>query len=248
LKGVVSDRWGQIMVPAIEVNDLWKYFGAKPALKGVHLTVEEGVVFGIIGPNGAGKTTLFRILATILKPSRGAVKIFGHDIIKEAGVVRDLISYLPEDAGVYKHLTGHDYLRMVASLYGRGSVERGKEVSGLGDRLKERAGTYSKGMKRRLLLAGCLMTSPKLAILDEPTAGLDVEHAVYVRKLIREYAAKGTTVLVSSHNMLEVNYLCDEIAILHNGILLERGTPRGLLSKYSVSNLEELFMKKVSEA
>jgi ABC-2 type transport system ATP-binding protein len=92
------------------------------------------------------------------------------------------------------------------------------------------------------------MTSPKLAILDEPTAGLDVEHAVYVRKLIREYAAKGTTVLVSSHNMLEVNYLCDEIAILHNGILLERGTPRGLLSKYSVSNLEELFMKKVSEA
>jgi ABC-2 type transport system ATP-binding protein len=137
---------------------------------------------------------------------------------------------------------------MVASLYGRGSVERGMEVSGLEDRLKERAGTYSKGMKRRLLLAGCLMTSPKLAILDEPTAGLDVEHAVYVRKLIREYAAKGTTVLVSSHNMLEVNYLCDEIAILHNGILLERGTPRGLLSKYSVSNLEELFMKKVSEA
>jgi ABC-2 type transport system ATP-binding protein len=236
----------QIMVLAIEVSDLWKHFGAKPALRGVHLAVEEGAVFGVIGPNGAGKTTLFRILATILRPSKGVVKVFGHDVVREAGTVRDLISYLPEDAGVYKHLTGHNYLGMIASLYGRGSLEMGVEISGLGDRLRERAGTYSKGMKRRLLLAGCLMTSPRLAILDEPTAGLDVEHAVFVRNLIREYAAKGTTVLVSSHNMLEVNYLCDEVAILHNGILLERGIPRELLAKYDVSNLEELFVKKVS--
>ncbi len=234
------------MALAIEVIDLWKRFGAKPALSGVHLAVEEGAVFGVIGPNGAGKTTLFRILATILRPSRGVVKVFGHDVVREAGVVRDLISYLPEDAGVYKHLTGHDYLKMVASLYGRGSVVKGIEISGLGDRLRERAGTYSKGMKRRLLLAGCFMTSPKLAILDEPTAGLDVEHAVFVRNLIREYAAKGTTILVSSHNMLEVNYLCDEVVILHNGILLEKGTPRELLAKYGVPNLEELFVKKLS--
>lgn len=230
---------------AVETRDLWRFYGEKAALQGLNLRVDEGEVFGIIGPNGAGKTTLFRILATLLKPSRGSAEVFGRDIVKEAGEVRKMISYLPEDAGVYKHLTGLDFLRMMAGLYGVNTVERGVQVSGLGDALREKMGGYSKGMRRRILLASCMMVNPKLAILDEPTAGLDVEHAVYVRKIIREYAAEGTTFLVSSHNMLEVNYLCDTIALIHRGKIVEQGEPEQLLASYGVQNLEELFVLKL---
>ncbi len=230
---------------AVETVNLWRFFGEKPALQGVDLRVEEGEVFGVIGPNGAGKTTLFRILATILKPSRGEAKLFNHDVVKEQRAVRKLISYLPEDAGVYKHMTGLDYLKMIKQLYRRGSVEKGVEISGIGEAIKEKMGGYSKGMKRRILLAGSLMINPRLAILDEPTAGLDVEHAVYVRKIIKQHSAEGVTFLVSSHNMLEVNYICDSVAIIHKGKIIEQGKPSQLLVNYGVENLEELFVKRL---
>ncbi len=230
---------------AVETVNLWRLFGEKPALQGVDLRVEEGEVFGVIGPNGAGKTTLFRILATILKPSRGEAKLFNHDVVKEPGIVKKLIAYLPEEAGVYKHLTGLDYLKMVKRLYMKGSVEKGVEISGIGEAIKEKMGGYSKGMKRRILLAGCLMINPKLAILDEPTAGLDVEHAVYVRKIIKQHSAEGTTFLVSSHNMLEVNYICDSVALIHKGRIIEQGKPSQLVVNHGVENLEELFVKRL---
>ncbi|MEM4280844.1 MAG: ABC transporter ATP-binding protein [Candidatus Caldarchaeum sp.] len=230
---------------AAEAKNLWRFFGEKPALRGVDLNVEEGLVFGLIGPNGAGKTTLFRILATILKPSMGEARIFGKDVVKQSAEVRRMISYLPEDAGVYRHLTGSAFLKMMTRLYSVGSVEEGVDVAGLGEALEERMGAYSKGMRRRILLASCLMVKPRLAILDEPTAGLDVEHAVYVRKIIKQYAAKGTTFLVSSHNMLEVSYLCDTVALIHNGKILLEGKPSQLTASHGVENLEELFVKKL---
>ncbi len=211
------------------------------------MVVEEGGVFGLIGPNGAGKTTTFRILATLLHPSRGTAKVFGKDVVKEASEVRKMITYLPEEAGVYKNLTGRSFLKMVGRVYGLGSsaVEQGVEISGLGDAVDRRMGEYSKGMKRRILLASCLMVEPRLAILDEPTAGLDVEHSVYVRKIIRQYTERGTTFIVSSHNMLEVDYLCDRIALIHRGQVIAEGKPRELTASNHVQNLEELFVKKV---
>jgi len=234
-------------MPAVETMDLWRFFGQKQALRGVGLKVDEGEVFGLIGPNGAGKTTLFRILATILKPSKGVARIHGYDVVRNAGDVRKIISYLPEDCGVYRNLTGLNFLRMMARLYRVNNVEKGVEIAGLFDSLDERMGTYSKGMRRRVLLASCLMVKPKVAILDEPTAGLDVEHAVYIRKTIRRFAEEGVTFLVSSHNMLEVSYLCDRIALIHKGEIIEEGKPAVLLQKYNVQNLEELFVKKVGE-
>ncbi|MEM3124175.1 MAG: ABC transporter ATP-binding protein, partial [Nitrososphaerota archaeon] len=160
--------------------------------------------------------------------------------------VRNIISYLPEEAGVYRNLTGLDFLKLTVRLYGGVDGERvmtGVDLSGLGEKIRERMGTYSKGMRRRILLARSLMVNPRLAILDEPTSGLDVEHAVYVRNVIKEYAGRGTTFLISSHNMLEVEYLCTRVAFMDRGRIIEVGEPQGLIQRYGVENLEELFLK-----
>lgn len=236
----------------VVVDRLVKYYGDFHALKGISFSVEEGEVFGIIGPNGAGKTTTLRIIATLLKPSSGRVTVCGYDVVREADKVRRIISYLPEEAGAYRNLSGYEYLLFIARLYTRSKreaedmVEEAIRISGLGDRIYDRIKTYSKGMKRRLLIARTLMVRPRLAILDEPTSGLDVLHALHVRRVIREYArSHGVTVLLSSHNMLEVEYLCDRVAIMHKGRIVEIGSPKELLEHYGARNLEEAFEKLV---
>lgn len=240
---------------AVIVEGLVKEFGKVRALDGVSFTVEEGEIFGLIGPNGAGKTTTLRILATLLLPTRGTVTIFGYDVVKDAGRIREIISYLPEEAGAYRNLSGYEYLNIVARLYFQSkqeaeeAVEEAVRISGLGDRIHDKVKQYSKGMKRRLQIARVLMVKPKLAILDEPTAGLDVSHALYVRKLIREYTRKnGMTVILSSHNMLEVEHVCSRIALIHKGVIYEYGAPEELMEKYDAENLEEVFVKVVGYA
>ena len=236
------------MVFAVEIIDLVKFYGKVKALDNLSFNVREGEIFGLVGPNGAGKTTTLRIIATLLKPSSGIVRVFGHDVVKEAEEVRKLISYLPEEAGAYRFLTGREYLEFMAKIYRMPSsvVEEGIKISGLGDAIDRQVRTYSKGMKRRLLVARTLMTKPKLAILDEPTSGLDVAHALYVRNTIRKYAKEyGVTVILSSHNMLEVEYLCDRVALINKGRIVEVGTTRELLEKYGVKNLEEVFIKAI---
>ncbi len=230
---------------AVEAESVWKFFGEKAALKGVSFRVGVGEVFGLIGPNGAGKTTCFRIIATILRPSRGGARIFGLDVVKDAQAVRRLISYLPEEAGVYRGLSGVEYIRFLARVYNRDEGEalrEAEEVSGLGEALRARMGSYSLGMRRRILLAGTLIARPRLAILDEPTAGLDVMHAVYVRGVIRKYSRQGMTFLISSHNMLEVEYLCDRIAFIDGGVIIAEGEPKSLMERAGAENLEELFL------
>ena len=236
------------MVPAIEAEHLVKRFGDILALNDLSFTVGEGEIYGLIGPNGAGKTTALRIVGTIIKPTSGTVRIFDVDVVKDSSKAREMISYLPEEAGAYRNLSGFEYLRFMASFYGGESigeiVGEGARISGLGDRLRDRVKTYSKGMNRRLLLARALMVKPKLAILDEPTGGLDVVHALHIRQRIREYSEKErTTVLLSSHNMLEVEYLCNRIALIDNGRIIEEGTPQELKAKYGVKNLEEVFVE-----
>jgi len=237
---------------AVAVEHLVKVFRDIKALNGISFHVEEGEIFGLIGPNGAGKTTTLRIIATVLLPTSGRVEVFGHDVVKEAEEVRRLISYLPEDAGAYKNLTGREYIEFIANLYTsdkgtvREMVDLAEEICGLGDRLSDKIKTYSKGMKRRLLLAKTFMVKPRLAIVDEPTSGLDVIHAVYVRRLIKEFARKHRiTILLSSHNMLEVEYLCDRVALINKGSIIEEGKPEELKEKYSATNLEEVFIKAV---
>lgn len=238
---------------AVEVKNLRKYFGEIRAVDGISFAVEKGEVFGLIGPNGAGKTTTLRILATLLKPTAGTVNIMGYDAVKDADEVRKIISYLPEEAGAYERLTGEEYLRFIAGFFYRGKdledvVSRGIEIAGLGERIKDRIKTYSKGMKRRLLLARALMVMPQVAILDEPSSGLDVVHAHHVREIIRDYASEHKiTFVVSSHNMLEVEHICDRVAIIYRGRIVASGEPGKLIEEYNVRNLEDVFMKKVME-
>lgn len=235
---------------AVIVQSLVKIFNSVKAVDDASFYVDKGEVFGLIGPNGAGKTTTLRIISTLLKPTSGRVEVFGVNVEKKPSEVRKMISYLPEEAGAYRNLTGWEYLKFIAGFYAEDKreveefAEEAAEVSGLGDRLNDKIKTYSKGMVRRLLLSRALMVKPKLAILDEPTSGLDVIHAHYVRREIKDYVEKyDVTVLLSSHNMLEVEFLCDRIALIDKGRIVEEGEPKNIKSKYEAANLEEVFVK-----
>jgi len=232
----------------VRVENLRKVIGKREVLKGISFEVREGEIFGLIGPNGAGKTTTLRIVATLLKPSGGRVEVLGMDMEREADRIRKFISYIPEEAGAYRNMRGIEYLRFVAGFY-EGDVEemvkRAVEISGLGDRIKDKVATYSKGMVRKLLLARALMVQPRLAILDEPTSGLDVLSAREVRKMLKESTKNGLTILLSSHNMLEVEFLCDRIALIYDGRIVEEGTPTDLKEKYGATNIEEVFEEVV---
>lgn len=233
---------------AIEVKNLVKKYGSFEAVKGISFRVEEGEIFGLIGPNGAGKTTTLRVIATLLQITEGEVKIFEYDLKKDADKIRKIISYLPEDAGAYKNLTGREYLMFMAEFFGgdKRIVEKGIKIADLDRRIDDKIETYSKGMTRRLLVARALMTSPKIAILDEPTSGLDVINAQEIRKIIQQITKNGTTVLLSSHNMLEIEFLCDRIALINEGRIVEEGNPEELKEKYNARNIEEVFTEVVN--
>jgi len=236
-------------MPTVEVKNLVKNYGKAEAVRGISFSVEKGEIFGLIGPNAAGKTTTLRILSTLLTITSGSVKIMDYDLNEKPNEIRKIISYLPEDAGAYKNLTGRSYLEFIANFFNPSQkekmIKKGVKIADLGERMKDRVDTYSKGMMRRLLVGRALMIDPKLAILDEPTSGLDVNNAQEIRKIIKNTAQEGTTVLLSSHNMLEVEYLCDKIALIDDGKIVEEGKPRDLIQKYNAKNIEEVFTKVV---
>ena len=238
-------------VDVLEVRDLVKSYGRFEAVKGISFTVRDGEIFGLIGPNGAGKTTTLRVVSTLLQVTSGSISVLGFDVVDQADEVRRRISYLPEDAGAYKDLRGEAYLRFIASFFADQHdldemMARGRAISKLGDRLGDKVDTYSKGMTRRLLVARALMVQPSLAILDEPTSGLDVLNAQEVRRIVKDFASGGAAVVLSSHNMLEVEFMCDRIALISEGIIVESGTPSALKEKYGAANIEEVFAEVVS--
>jgi len=235
---------------AVEISGLVKQYSAQVrALDGIDLTIEEGEVFGLIGPNGAGKSTTIRIVATLLAPSAGTVKVYGMDVTREPREVRKIISYLPEEAGAYENLSGEEYLRFMARFYSsdaetvRQVLDRGVRIAELGPRIRSKTKEYSKGMKRRLLIGRTLMMNSRLYILDEPTGGLDVLHAHHIRNMIKDRIRETrTTALISSHNLLEVEFLCNRVAMIHQGRIACKGTPAELKQQYGAANLEEVFM------
>ena len=232
---------------AVEVQNLKKNYGNFQALKDVSFSVHTGEVYGLIGPNGAGKTTTLRVLATLLQISAGSVQVLGIDVGKRPEEVRKVISYLPEEAGAYKNLTGRQYLQFIARFFAHGDAEhamvaRGMDIVRLAERIDDKVETYSKGMMRRLLVGRALMTNPRLAILDELTSGLDVINAQEIRRIVKTEAKAGTTFVVSSHNMLEVELLCDRLSLIHDGVIVETGTPTELKAKHHANNIEEVFM------
>ncbi|AMK14315.1 ABC transporter ATP-binding protein [methanogenic archaeon mixed culture ISO4-G1] len=241
------------MTDALVLSDVHKSYGQREAVHGVSLTVKEGEIFGLIGHNGAGKTTILRMISTILRITSGSIEVYGKDVTKDADAVRSMISYLPEDAGAYRDLTGRTYLSFIADFFATGEakdaiVEKGIELADLGDKIDYKIDTYSKGMMRRLLIARAIMTAPKLAILDEVTSGLDVINAYEIREVIRQIAKGGVTVIMSSHNMFEVDMLCDRVGMIDQGNLIEVGTPEELKRKYGKDSLEEVFVTAVKGA
>lgn len=237
------------MEPVVEVKELVKHYGDKEAVRGISFKINKGEIFGLIGPNGAGKTTALRIISTLLTITSGSIKVMGYNLKDQPDEIRKIISYLPEDAGAYKNLTGHRYLEFIANFFEpsrkQKMIQKGIQIADLEERINDRVDTYSKGMQRRLLVGRALMTDPKLAVLDEPTAGLDVINAQEIRNIIKKITKEGTTVLLSSHNMLEVEYLCDRIALIDEGLIVERGEPKNLMRKHDARNIEEVFSKVV---
>ena len=241
------------MEVVLDVKELSKqYKKGVYASEKVSFQVHKGEIFALIGPNGAGKTTTIRMISTLLKATEGDATVDGHSILTEPEKVRQAITYLPDEAGAYKTMRGIEYLRFMASIYAKQKsdieefVKRGADICELGDRLNDKISNYSRGMQRRLLLARAIMSKPSLAILDEPTSGLDIINALEIRRIIKNLAADGMSFLLSSHNMLEIEYVSDRVGIISKGHLLEVGPAQELVAKYGVKNLEEVFEKVVT--
>lgn len=241
------------MSTVLEVKELSKKYAKVLAADKVSFDIQKGEIFALIGPNGAGKTTTIRMISTLITPTGGDAIVNGHSIISEPAKVRENITYLPDEAGAYKTMTGRKYLEFMASIFttdpavAKQYVERAVETCGLDDRLNEKIASYSRGMTRKLLLSRAVMTRPALAILDEPTSGLDIINALEIRKMIKELATDGMSFLLSSHNMLEIEYVSDRVGIIASGKLLVIGKPDELKQRYNASNLEEVFERVVKE-
>ncbi len=242
------------MENVLEVKGLSKQYSKVLAVNDVKFEIGSGEIFALIGPNGAGKTSTIRMISTLIKPTSGDAIVAGHSVVKEPDKVRECITYLPDEAGAYKNMKGVSYLRFMAGLFTSDLnlieeyVKRASEICKLGARLEDKIGTYSRGMIRKLLLARAVMTRPKLAILDEPTSGLDVINAIEIRKMIKELAKEeGTSFLISSHNMLEIEFVSGRVGIMAKGKLMTVGKADELKERYGAENLEEVFERVVLE-
>jgi ABC-2 type transport system ATP-binding protein len=218
----------------------------KVALQGLDLEVHAGEVFGFLGPNGAGKTTTMNVLLGFVPPTSGSASLFGLDVRQP--IARQRIGYLPELTYYYKFLTAEEILRFYAKIFGLTGSEADKRIEQLislvelGHAAKRPIKGYSKGMQQRVGLAQALINNPDLLILDEPTSGLDPLGRMKVREIIQRLKNEGKTVFFSSHEMGEVETVCDRVAIIYQGELKEEGRVVDLVAKHRAANLEQAFL------
>ena len=223
----------------IEVRNLKRRFGDFEAVRDVSFEVAEGEIFGFIGPNGAGKTTTIRILATLDLPTSGSVKIMGHDVTQYPEKVRDLMGFMPDVWGVYPDVRVSEYLEFFAAAYGIPRRERARtvgdvmELTDLATLRGKLVETLSKGMKQRLCLAKTLIHDPSLLILDEPANGLDPRARIELRELLRELAAMGKTILISSHILTELSDLVTSVGIVERGQTVLSGPLESIVASLS---------------
>ena len=231
------------MTNAIETSGLAKTFGKTKALDGLDLAIRNGSVYGLLGPNGAGKTTSIRILATLVRPTSGSASVLGHDVVRDAAAVRQKISLTGQYASVDEDLTGHENLVLVARLLGLSWADaklRATELLGafgLDDAAGRLVRTYSGGMRRRIDIAASLVTRTEVLFLDEPTSGLDPRSRNQVWDLVREIAASGTTVLLTTQYLEEADRLADRLAVIDHGKVIAEGTSRDLKAKIGGNTL-----------
>jgi ABC-2 type transport system ATP-binding protein len=234
---------------AITIENLNKKFEDKMAVDNLTLQVNKGELFGLLGPNGAGKTTTISILCGLIKPTSGSATIYGNDIQKDAQKVKELIGVCIQETAIYPYLTGKENLALFGNLYGmnkKAIKERSSMLldrMGLKDDAKRITAKYSGGMKRRLSLALALIHDPQIAFLDEPTVAMDPQSRHAVWDFIAEQKTQGKTIILTTHYMEEAEELCDRVGIIDHGKLIALGTPKELIAKSKVKNLEEVFIQ-----
>jgi ABC-2 type transport system ATP-binding protein len=242
------------METLIELQNLARSYGGRPAVRGLSLDIPAGEVFGLLGPNGAGKSTTMKMLATLLRPSGGTARIAGHDLLAEPNEVRRVIGYVPEGADLYEVLSGEEFLDLVRDLHQVPADEAARrraplvEAFSLGDDLGRAMGEYSKGMKQKLLLIAALQHDPKVLLLDEPLDGLDVPAQEFLKDLIEERAAQGGAIVYSSHILEVVEKVCHRVAIIHQGVLVALGAPREMVEQSGEESLVRLFLKITADS
>lgn len=223
--------------PAIEVEDLHYAYKRRLALDGVTFAVDAGSIHGFVGPNGAGKTTTLKVLATLLKPQKGTVRVFGHDVVRRYKAVRATVGFMPDHFSMYRQMTLFEYLDFFAAAYGLALAARNrtiKDVLSLTDmegRQDELIQSLSRGMHQRVSLARVLIHDPALLLLDEPASGLDPRARIELMEILRELRGMGKTIFISSHILAELADLCDSVTIIDRGHIRFSGSMRRLLSR-----------------
>jgi ABC-2 type transport system ATP-binding protein len=222
------------MSPAVLIEKLQKRYGSTEAVKDVSFQVEPGEIFGLLGPNGAGKTTTLRCLCTLAEPDAGKIEISGVSVIDNPRLARQRLGYVAQEVALDKMLTGRELLELQAALYHlpRAAIQQRipemLTLLGLDEWANKKSGTYSGGLQKRLDLAAGLLHKPDVLVLDEPTVGLDIEGRVAVWNFLRNLRDQGTTVLITSHYLEEVDALADRVAIIDRGVVIASGTPSEL--------------------
>ena len=230
---------------AISINSLSKNFGEVKALNNLSVKIPSGIIFGFLGPNGAGKTTTIRLLLGLMEPTSGRAEVLSFDSQTEADKIRAMTGALLEHTGIYEQMSAEDNLEFYGRAFHMTALEREKRIQellsrmGLWDRRKERAGLWSRGMKQKLALARTMLHKPSLILLDEPTAGLDVQAAVAIRNDLEALVSEqDVTIFLTTHNMTDAEKLCDQVAIIKNGKLLAEGSPDQLRANAESTQVE----------
>jgi ABC-2 type transport system ATP-binding protein len=235
----------------IKLNNLTKVYRGFRAVDNLNLEIKKGVIFGFLGPNGAGKTTTIKMMAGVLKPTKGQVLIDGIDIAHDPSEAKRRIGFVPDQPFVYEKLTGREFLQFVAGLYGlnhsqslNGNMTQLLELFELRHWSDELIESFSHGMKQRLIMCAALLHEPKVIIVDEPMVGLDPKAARLVKDIFRNQAQKGRTIFMSTHSLEVAQEVCQEIAIIQAGKIIATGTGEDLKRQAGVDgNLENIFLK-----
>ena len=235
----------------IELKALTKRYGGFTAVDAIDLTVPKGELFGFLGPNGAGKTTTLRMIAGILQPSGGTVRIAGIDIAADAIAAKAKLGFIPDRPFIYEKLTGAEFLRFVAGLYDQSgdAVERRMtELLALFDLLNwkdELVESYSHGMRQKLIISSAFLHRPEVIVVDEPMVGLDPKAAKVLKDLFREYTRRGHTIMMSTHTLEVAQSLCDRVAIIQGGKIRACGTMADLRAHAAAGEegLEDIFLR-----
>jgi ABC-2 type transport system ATP-binding protein len=238
---------------SLELRAVTKRYRGIPAVENVSFTAHAGEVTGYLGPNGSGKSTTLKMIVGLIAPSEGEILFAGKPVAQDFVAHRRRLGYVPEDAQIYGHLTGAEYLEMVGQLRGIEEKTLARKIDGFlrlfslaGDRYVQ-ISSYSKGMRQKILIAAALLHNPDLLLLDEPFTGLDVSSALVLRDLIHELAARGKTVLFSSHELDVVERVSSRVVILHKGHVVANNPIAELRSLMSLQTLEEIFRQLAVE-